>query len=244
MTIDRVAVKLRAKETIRYAKPSMITAGLLYTLLSVFISYLSLRLTGIDTEAMSKALQMTQNGYPERALDFLMNQMPGTGASFIAVLLRIALSIVAAGFSLFVMNTVRGTAPSYGNLLDGFGLLPRLLVLLLLEYVFVILWSLLFVIPGIIAGYRYSMAIYILLDHPEMSAMDCIRESKRITTGYKGQLFILDLSFILWAIASAVPVIGYAVQVYLTPYMETAKFLYYEQLRAPEVYYAESGSPF
>ncbi len=240
MFIDRPMVKLQARQIINTSKPSPVTAGLLYTLLSVFIGYLSLRLTGVDMETMTNALQMSQNGYSERAAEYLLNQMPGTGASLIDVLLRIALSIVSAGFSLFIMNTVRDTEVSYGNLLDGFGMLPRLLLLLIVEYVFVFLWSLLFIIPGIIAAYRYSMAIYIMLDHPEMSAMDCIRESKRITTGYKWQLFVLDLSFILWWLLSAIPVIGYLAQIYLTPYMETARFLYYEKLRAPAVYYADS----
>ena len=73
-----------------------------------------------------------------------------------------------------------------------------------------------------------------MIDHPELSAMDCIRESKRMTYGYKSQLFQLDLSFILWLLLSGMPVIGYAVQVYLTPYMETARALYYERIRGPE----------
>ena len=109
--------------------------------------------------------------------------------------------------------------------------MPRLLWLLILESIFVMLWSLLFVIPGIVAAYRYSLAVYIMIDHPELSAMDCIRESKRMTQGFKSQLFMLDLSFVLWLLLCSLPVIGYAVQVYLTPYMETSKALYYEQIR-------------
>ena len=110
-------------------------------------------------------------------------------------------------------------------------MMPRLLWLLILEALFVMLWSCLFVVPGIVAAYRYSLAVYIMIDHPELSAMDCIRESKRMTYGYKAQLFKLDLSFILWLLLSSLPVVGYAVQVILTPYMETSKVLYYEQIR-------------
>ena len=113
-------------------------------------------------------------------------------------------------------------------------MMPRLLWLIILQYFFIALWSLLFVIPGIVVAYRYSLAVYIMIDHPELSAIDCIRESKRMTKGYKGQLFRLDLSFILWLLLSGMPVIGYAVQVYLTPYMETARALYYEQIRGLE----------
>ena len=87
-------------------------------------------------------------------------------------------------------------------------------------------------IPGIIAAYRYSFAVYVMIDHPEMSAMDCLRESKRLTTGYKRQLFLLDLSFIFWFLLTMIPIIGYVAQVYVTPYMESARVLYYEQIRA------------
>ena len=89
MIIDRASVKLQAREIIQTSKPSPIVAGLLYTLLSAFIGYLSLRLTGVDMETMTNAMQMSQNGYSDRAVEYLMNQMPGTGASLIDVLLRL-----------------------------------------------------------------------------------------------------------------------------------------------------------
>lgn len=231
MIIDRIAVKQHAKEIIRTSKPSMVTAGLIFMLLSVLISYLSLRLTGVDYDAMTKIMRASSEGRAEAAMNLLMRAMPSTGETLIDLLLHLALSIVGVGFTLFTLNTIRNNSPVYGNLLDGFGMMPRLLWLLILESLFIMLWSLLFVIPGIIAAYRYSLAVYVMIDHPELSAMDCLRESKRLTTGFKSQLFMLDLSFILWLLVSSLPVIGYAVQVYLTPYMETAKALYYEQIR-------------
>lgn len=234
MIIDRVAVKQKSKEIMRTSKPSMMTAGLIYTLLATLIGYLSLRLTGVDYESMTKIMQASADGRAEAAMNLLARAMPSTGESILDLLLHLALAIVGIGFTIFALNTIRGTAPVLGNLLDGFGLMPRVLWLLILEYLFVFLWSLLLVVPGIVAAYRYSLAIYIMIDHPELSAMDCIRESKRMTNGYKSQIFMLDLSFLLWLILSALPIIGYAVQVYLTPYMETAKAIYYEQIRFQE----------
>jgi uncharacterized membrane protein len=209
----------------------MITAGLIFTLLAVLISYLSLRLTGVDYDDMTRIMQASSEGRSDAAMTLLMRAMPTTGETVIDLLLHLALSIVSVGFSLFTLNTIRGNAPVYGNLLDGFGMMPRLLWLLILEFVLIMLWSLLFVIPGIIAAYRYSLAVYVMIDRPELSAAECLRESKRLTAGYKSQLLLLDLSFVLWLLLSSLPVIGYAVQVYLTPYMETAKVLYYEQIR-------------
>ena len=231
MTIDRVAVKQNAKEIIRTSKPSLITAGLIFTLLGVLIYFLSLRLTGVAYDDMAGILQASSEGRADAAMQLMARAMPGPGESLIDVLLHLALSVVSVGFSIFTLNSIRRNAPDYGNLLDGFGMMPRLLWLLILEALFIMLWSMLFVIPGIIAAYRYSLAVYIMIDHPELSAMDCIRESKRMTQGFKSQLFLLDLSFVLWLLLSSLPVIGYAVQVYLTPYMETSKALYYEQIR-------------
>ena len=232
MIIDRTAVKLQAKQLIRESQPSMLTAALLYTLLSATVAWLSLRLTGIDSAAMNEMLQLASDGNTEAVMEMMAKTTPSAGASLIDSLLRLAVAIVSVGFSLFVINSVRKAQPVLGNLLDGFGMFPRVLFLIVLQVVFIFLWSLLFIIPGIIAAYRYSFAVYVMIDHPEMSAMDCLRESKRLTDGYKGQLFKLDLSFILWLLLTAIPVIGYVIQVYVTPYRETARVLYYEQISA------------
>lgn len=73
----------------------------------------------------------------------------------------------------------------------------------LLVYLFTALWSLLFIIPGIVKYYSYSMSFYVSLDHPEYSSMECIKESERLMQGKKMELFCLDLSFIGWHILGA-----------------------------------------
>ena len=232
MIIDRTAAKLQAKQLIRESQPSMLTAALLYTLLTALIGWLSLRLTGVDTNTMNEMLRLASEGNSEAVMEMMTKATPSAGASLIDMLLRLAMAVVGVGFSLFVMNSVRRSQPAIGNLLDGFGMFPRVLFLIILQIVLIFLWSLLLVIPGIIAAYRYNFAVYVMIDHPEMSAMDCLRESKRLTTGYKRQLFLLDLSFIFWFLLTMIPVVGYIAQVYVTPYMESARVLYYEQIRA------------
>lgn len=232
MIIDRTAAKLQAKQLIRESQPSMLMAALLYTLLTALIGWLSLRLTGVDTNTMNEMLQLASEGNSEAVMEMMNKATPSAGASLIDSLLRLAMAVVGVGFSLFVMNSVRRSQPAIGNLLDGFGMFPRVLFLIILQIVLIFLWSLLLVIPGIVAAYRYSFAVYVMIDHPEMSAMDCLRESKRLTTGYKRQLFLLDLSFIFWFLLTMIPVVGYIAQVYVTPYMESARVLYYEQIRA------------
>ena len=75
----------------------------------------------------------------------------------------------------------------------------------LMRTLIVLLWSLLLVIPGIVAAYRYAMADYILYRHPEMGVMDVLRESKRCMQGRKGRLFFLHLSFLGWMLLIIVP---------------------------------------
>ena len=125
-----------------------------------------------------------------------------------------------------LLNVIRMRPAGIGNLFDGFTIFLRALVLRILMGIFIFLWSLLFIIPGIIAAYRYRMATYLLIDHPEMSPLDCIRASKEMMRGHKGELFVLDLSFIGWAILCIIPFVA----VWVSPYMEVTYCNYYQAL--------------
>ena len=148
---------------------------------------------------------------------------------------------MGAGFILFLLNTIRNTGACFGNLLDGFGFFFKIILLSILEYIFITLWSLLFIFPGFIAAYRYSMAIYLLVDDPSRSPLECIRLSKEMMKGHKWELFVLDLSFIGWDILAMLPVVGYAVQIWTVPYISMTKALYYENLSGRDIYAAQSG---
>lgn len=158
---------------------------------------------------------------------------------------------VTVGYYSVIMRIVRNEESSLGNCFEGFEYFGRSFVLGLLMILFIGLWTLLFVIPGIIAGYRYSMAPMILRDRPELSPMDCIRESKRLMMGNKGGLFTLDISFIGWALLAGAVVSLITVvfiqdynsfyftilmQLILTPllaYMQTSEVVFYEELIKP-----------
>ena len=68
--------------------------------------------------------------------------------------------------------------------------------------IFVFLWTLLLIIPGIIKSISYSQTFFVLKDHPEYSITEAITESKKIMQGYKWKYFLLNLSFIGWGILS------------------------------------------
>ncbi len=99
----------------------------------------------------------------------------------------------------------------------------------LMTAIFTFLWSLLFVIPGIVKSYSYSMAYYVKNDHMDWDWKACIDESRRIMDGNKWKLFCLQLSFIGWAIVCGFTFgIGY---LWLMPYMEAANASFYESIK-------------
>ena len=94
------------------------------------------------------------------------------------------------------------------------------------------LWSLLFIIPGIIATYSYAMTGYILAEHPELTASEAIERSKEMMSGNRFRLFCLQLSFIGWAILCAFTFgIGY---LWLGPYREAATAAFYREISGTE----------
>ena len=100
-----------------------------------------------------------------------------------------------------------------------------------LQKLFIFLWSLLFIVPGIIKTYSYAMAFYIQQDsQKDREPVDCITESRRMMDGHKWQLFCLDFSFLGWYILGAL-CFGVGV-LFVTPYHETARANFYEALKA------------
>ena len=100
---------------------------------------------------------------------------------------------------------------------------------LFLRDIFVLLWSLLFIIPGIIKSYEYRMMPYILAEHPEMGARDVFEKSKEMMRGQKWKAFVLDLSFIGWEILSIFTV-GLLHVFYVAPYRNMTEAALYEAL--------------
>lgn len=109
------------------------------------------------------------------------------------------------GLSLFLLTFVRTRQADNALMFEGFSRFGKVFILSLIIAIKVILWSLLFIIPGIIAGIRYSMAYYVLADNPDYSPTQCIEESKRLMIGNKMKYFCLNLSFIGWYILASIP---------------------------------------
>ena len=139
------------------------------------------------------------------------------------------------GFQTLFLGAVRGGEATAKDMFEGYNkeLFSRVLTTALLYYVYVFLWSLLLLIPGCIKAYSYAMTPYILKDNPEMKNNAAIEESMRMMDGHKLELFLLDLSFIGWAILSILTCcIGF---LWLVPYMNMARVNFYEDLKKASV---------
>lgn len=99
-----------------------------------------------------------------------------------------------------------------------------------LRDIYIVLWSLLFVIPGIIKSYEYKMIPYLLSENPEMTTEQAFAESKKLMTGNKWKAFVLDLSFILWDIASAATC-GLLGLFWVAPYKASTQAALYEAIK-------------
>lgn len=148
-------------------------------------------------------------------------------SSSIITLLLIPFTIAASGYYL---NHIRGFNPEWKSLykegIDNYG---SYLVTGVLVNVFTVLWSLLFVVPGIIKAIAYSQAKYVIHDNPRLKGKEAIEISKRMTNGFKGDLFSMYLSFIGWYIL--VGLTCGILSIYVTPYVETTAAMYYENLK-------------
>lgn len=127
--------------------------------------------------------------------------------------------IEVGGKRFFVLNKTE--MPSVGTVLDGFksGQYVNIVLTMFLKNLFTTLWTLLLVVPGIVKHYEYLMIPYILAENPGMDRKEAFKISKRMMDGQKMDTFILDLSFIGWAILSAITC-GIVGIFYANPYRE------------------------
>lgn len=109
----------------------------------------------------------------------------------------------------------------------------------LLRSVFIFLWALLLIVPGIIKAYAYSMAFYIQQEAKDKSWRVCLDESAALTDGYKGKLFLLDLSFIGWYLVGLL-CLGVGM-LWVSVYHAEARAHFYEELK--KIKLEESGDP-
>jgi uncharacterized membrane protein len=181
-------------------------------------------------------LALYQSGvFDSQAINDASNSSSGTGGGLISGLFS---ALFSTGISWTFLDLLRGNKQEirpFSDVFRGFSGVFALgiIVIYILTSIFGFLWSLLFLIPGIIKSYAYSQAYFIYYDTYEQTGvrpdfLACITASRRLMNGYKGKLFLLDLSFIGWHILAIMTAgIGY---LWLTPYISATKAAFYENL--------------
>lgn len=135
---------------------------------------------------------------------------------------------IQLGYCTFNLNLIHNTNPQFNDLFSRTDIFWKAFGLRVLTTLYTLLWSLLLIIPGIIAALSYSMAPYILTENPSMGVSEAIERSKEMMDGNKWRLFCLAFSFIGWAILSALTFgIGY---LWLNPYINAAYAAFYDDI--------------
>ena len=224
--IDRVQIKQEARAILRSAR---VSPWLFTLLLLVILSVLD----GLDAYTSGSYVRALRQLYPDASLPSFLLRTPALSpalVTFIGILTTLVSTVLRAGNNLYHLGIRRGREMPYSTLADGFSIAGRVILLAILEAVFIALWSLLFVIPGIVAAYRYRFAILNLLEDPNLSPLDAIGMSKEQTYGFKLDLFILDLSFLGWAILSGLT-LG-ILSIWVSPYMTQTDVGYFQAVKA------------
>ena len=124
-------------------------------------------------------------------------------AIMLGVLYFILGSVIEVGYARFNLNLTAGEKPPFETLFSYFPHWKTVAVAQLLQTVYILLWTCLLIIPGIMASYSYAMTGYILAEHPELTAGEAIAQSKAMMAGNRWRLFCLQFSFIGWDILCA-----------------------------------------
>jgi len=140
---------------------------------------------------------------------------------------------LALGIAIFSLALSRNQGARPEQIFQGFSNFVTALGAYLLMVLFIILWMLLLIIPGIIAALSYSMTFYIIADNNSIGAMEAIDKSKAMMDGYKWKYFCLALRFLGWALLCILTLgIGF---LWLIPYMQVSMAKFYDDVKANQM---------
>lgn len=231
--LDRVAVKAEAKQIVRTGRVSPMAV----TAVVIIVGFVLDRLVDLMENGSlfysytfaAEYYEAIMNGNMDAlfSLDGVQGSVGGLFSGYTSIMVMLVTTVLMGGYYIYSIGIRRGIEMPYSSLLDGLGQAGRLILCEIIMGIKVFLWSLLFVIPGIVAFYRYRFATYNLLTDSSLSASQAIKLSCAQTNGMKMDLFTLDLSFIGWSIVSNLT-LGLA-DVWIMPYKTQCDLAYFEE---------------
>ena len=184
---------------------------------------------------------MTRKELKQKALKtFKANYWLHVGMNFLYALIIGALSAtmlgtlilggpITVGMMEFYKRADKDDNPSVENIGYGFNNFGNAMVGFILSAIFIMLWSLLLIIPGIIKSYAYAMTFYLINKDSSLSGKEAIALSQKMMKGYKWKLFVLQLSFIGWILLDMLT-FGLLGIFYVTPYMQQSFYDFYDMV--------------
>lgn len=179
----------------------------------------------------SATAQFEGGSLPPQVQEFMSLLMPIiTALAALALIISLIQLLLGGAVSLghcrYYIGIIGGETPGFSTLFSRFRIFGKALGLNLFMGLFILLWALLLIIPGIIASYRYALAPYLMAQYPEKGIRECMNESKALMKGHKSRLFWLHMSFLGWALLSALLTLGIG-NLWLNPYMAAAEAAFY-----------------
>lgn len=221
---DRIQIKEEAKGVVRSARVNVYLFTLIFLGVNWIMTWLDNYVNASDTvenyATLYPALTSHLPSFPE---------FPPLLVTFVGVVGWLISALLDGGYVCYHLGVRQGKEMPYGTILSGLNFVGKLILLHLTMFIFITLWTMLFIVPGAIAAYRYRFALYNLCENPSIGVMEAIRMSKVQTAGYKGALFVLDLSFLGWAILSLLTL--NLLEIWLTPYRVQSNIGYFEEIK-------------
>lgn len=232
MSWTRAELKTRAKAAVKMYYWKMVLVALILSMIGGGASSVGSR-SASDNSAGSGARSMFEGINMQVAM--------------IAVIIVLVVVVIALALSVFVFNVLevgcRGffsrsmtEDPELGLIADGFTQnYWNCVKTQFLKSLFIGLWSLLFVIPGVIKAYEYRMVPYLLAEHPEMSSGEIFARSKEMMQGNKWDTFVLDISFVGWVLLSGIT-LGILYIFWVGPYIAATDAVLYHRISGKDTY--------
>lgn len=187
-----------------------------------------------NKELMAEARESLSGNWGLAIGTFLVYGIIISSLQFIPVVGSVLALFIAGpmlvGVSMFSLSLSRSENARLEQIFEGFKNYGTVLGAYLLMVLFIFLWMLLLIIPGIIAAIAYSQTFYILAEDDTIGSMDALKKSKEMMDGYKWKYFCLGLRFIGWALLCILTLgIGF---LWLSPYIQISYAKFYEDIKA------------
>ena len=224
MKLNRSEIKQKAKQAIKGNIFSYFLVVIISSLITGSVSFVTSIATTVPT-VISEIVMYANDSY-EPSMFMIIGALVLFIVSF--VLGFIATSCAQMSQMYAALNIYDKSNCDISDVSYGYKHFKRAIAISLKQSIYIALWSMLFIIPGIIKTYEYSQAMYISMDNPELSAEDCLKRSKKLMYGHKFELFVWGLSFCGWMILSSFTC-G-ILYIWLTPYMQSSLAGFYREL--------------